>query len=134
MVRYGKIVSARSSTVRSCRIAIAAVWMLSAPSGARICALSNRPLLASAMKLYEPRVSGVACARGTSSSRHAPRFAPRFDSFAITCGQAELHQAGDGLVERIGILISTGKHHAALERCNDLKGPRFRIRSADPLG
>jgi hypothetical protein len=76
----------------------------------------------------------LACARGTSSSRHARRSAPRFDSFAITCGQAELHEAGDGLVERISILISTGKHHAALERCNDLKGPRFRIRSADPLG
>src|ERR1700720_4094015 len=106
--------------------------MLSAPSGARMCALSNRPLLASA--IYQS--TGVG---GSMRTRHEffearPRFAPRFDSFAITCGQAELHEAGDGLGERISILISTGKHHAALERCNDLKGPRFRIRSADPLG
>jgi hypothetical protein len=80
------------------------------------------------------RVSGVACAQGTSSSRHARRFAPRFDGFATTCGQAELHEAGDGLVERISILIGAGEYHTALERCDDLKGSRFRIRSADPLG
>ena len=51
--------------MRSCRIAIGAVWMLSAPSGARMRALSNRPLLASAMKLYES--TGVG---GSMRTRH----------------------------------------------------------------
>ena len=79
-------------------------------------------------------LAGISRNLHTSSSRHARRFAPRFDSFAVTCGQAKLHEARDGLVERIGMLTGRGEHHAALERCNDLKGPRFRIRSADPLG
>ena len=91
-------------------------------------------LLASATKLDESTgVGGWMRTRHELFEARTP-VPPRFDSFAITCGQAELHEAGDGLVERIGILISTGEHHAALERCNDLKGPRFRIRSADPLG
>jgi hypothetical protein len=30
--------------------------------------------------------------------------------------------------------MDASEHHAAFERCNDLKGPRFRIGSADPLG
>jgi len=57
-----------------------------------------------------------------------PALVPRTGTRIVLCDD------GDGLVERIGILIGTGEHHAALERCNDLKGPRFRIRSADPLG
>ena len=58
------IVSPRSSTLRPCLIASAAVWMLSAPSGARICAPRRRPS-EPATSLIKPRVSWAARARGT---------------------------------------------------------------------
>lgn len=49
VVSEGTIVLA--TMVSPCRIAITAVWMLSAPSGLRMCAPSNRPLGASTMSL-----------------------------------------------------------------------------------
>jgi hypothetical protein len=63
-----------------------------------------------------------------------PKGPPRVRLLCLADGQKGLYEAGNGLVERIGILTGTGEHHAAFERCNDLKGPRFCIGSADPLG
>jgi hypothetical protein len=63
--------------VRFCRIAIAAVWMLSAPSGARRCALSNRPLLASAMKLDESAGVGGLHAHEARAPRGTHAGSPR---------------------------------------------------------
>ena len=50
-------------------------------------------------------------------------------------GHAEeaLHEASDGPVKRFRVLIGSGEHHAPFEGGNDLKCPRFRIGSADPL-
>jgi hypothetical protein len=64
VVRYGKIVSARSSTVSPCRIANVAVWMLSAPSGARI---GRR-----AGGRYLRRRQGVVCGRGRNPTLSGP--------------------------------------------------------------
>ena len=49
-------------------------------------------------------------------------------------GQEALHQAGNSPVKRLRVSISPGEHHGAFEGGNYVKGPRFRIGSADPLG
>src|SRR3546814_19432591 len=58
----------KSAIVRPQRIAMAAVCMLSAPSGARMWAPSSLRVGPSATSLIRPRVSRDASARGTFSS------------------------------------------------------------------
>jgi hypothetical protein len=38
---------------------------------------------------------------------------PRIDQLAADTGLMGLYEAGNGLVEHLGILIGTGEHHAA---------------------
>jgi hypothetical protein len=60
--------------------------------------------------------------------------AAHFKRFASPATKEALHEASNGPVKRLCVLISSGEHHAAFQGGNDLKGPRFRIGSADPLG
>jgi hypothetical protein len=60
--------------------------------------------------------------------------AAHFNRFPSLVAKEALHEASDGPVKRFRVLIGSSEHHAPFEGGNDLKGPRFRIGSADPLG
>jgi hypothetical protein len=60
--------------------------------------------------------------------------AAHFNRFDSLVAKEALHKASNGPVKRFRVLIGSGEHHAPFEGGNYLKGPRFRIGSADPLG